>query len=254
MFASFKEQKNHPLAFEAAARRVLQAASPARFLFVGDMLWAGLHGSGAYKERMDAAGGRARDPCSLPLPRQPQRRRAISTGRATSRCCRRCSRARRTSSSNRWRAACRWSRPTWPTTGSCIPDGVVGYVVPLGGRRGALADRLLDLLRDDESARRRLGSAARAGRSASSRRRAGPQDGRDLRRGPGAQAIPRLNLRPAAGDTPPHDDDPDGGGPRRVIRSRRRPPPDDPVPGPAVLHLPAWRSWRSAWPCSSCSA
>ena len=53
MFASFKEQKNHPLAF-AAARRVLAAVPAARFMFVGDQLHGGLHGSDAYKARMDA--------------------------------------------------------------------------------------------------------------------------------------------------------------------------------------------------------
>jgi glycosyltransferase involved in cell wall biosynthesis len=53
MFASFKAQKNHPLLF-AAARRVIARVPHARFLFVGDQLWAGLHGSDAYKVRMQA--------------------------------------------------------------------------------------------------------------------------------------------------------------------------------------------------------
>lgn len=52
MFASFKEQKNHPLFF-AAAQKVLKRISNARFLLVGDMLHAGLHGSDAYMGRMN---------------------------------------------------------------------------------------------------------------------------------------------------------------------------------------------------------
>ena len=52
MFASFKEQKNHPLFF-AAAQRVLNKISNVRFLLVGDMLHAGLHGSDVYMSRMN---------------------------------------------------------------------------------------------------------------------------------------------------------------------------------------------------------
>ncbi len=51
MFASFKEQKNHPLFF-AAAQSVLKRIPNVRFLLVGDMLHAGLHGSDAYMSRM----------------------------------------------------------------------------------------------------------------------------------------------------------------------------------------------------------
>ena len=52
MFASFKEQKNHPLIF-AAAKRVLEKTSDAMFLFVGEELHRGMHGSDAYKRSMD---------------------------------------------------------------------------------------------------------------------------------------------------------------------------------------------------------
>lgn len=51
VFGSFKEQKNHPLFFEAA-RRVLQHIPRARFLLVGDQLYGGMHGSNAYKQRV----------------------------------------------------------------------------------------------------------------------------------------------------------------------------------------------------------
>lgn len=53
LFASFKEQKNHPLFF-AAAKQVLETVPTARFLLVGDQLYGGMHGSDAYKVRMDA--------------------------------------------------------------------------------------------------------------------------------------------------------------------------------------------------------
>lgn len=52
MFASFKEQKNHPLLFQAA-RRVLDRLPETRFLLVGDELYAGMHGSDLYKKNME---------------------------------------------------------------------------------------------------------------------------------------------------------------------------------------------------------
>ncbi len=48
MFASFKQQKNHPLFFRAAAR-VLREFPDTRLLLVGDQLYAGMHGSDDYK-------------------------------------------------------------------------------------------------------------------------------------------------------------------------------------------------------------
>jgi len=53
MFGSFKQQKNHPLLFEAA-RTVLQHAPNTRFLFVGEMLYGGMHGSDEYCRRVHA--------------------------------------------------------------------------------------------------------------------------------------------------------------------------------------------------------
>jgi glycosyltransferase involved in cell wall biosynthesis len=52
MFASFKEQKNHPLFF-GAARRVLQRFPQTRLLLVGDELYGGMYGSDDYKRNMD---------------------------------------------------------------------------------------------------------------------------------------------------------------------------------------------------------
>ena len=158
MFASFKEQKNHPLAF-AAARRVLAAEPRARFVFVGDILWAGLHGSDAYKERMD----RLVDEMGI-------RERCLFLGN-------------RSDVAELYRACDVTLLPSLfegtpnvvlESLGSgvpvvatdvadnriIIPEGEVGFVVPLGDA-DALAARLLDLLRDAE-ARRRFGSAARA--------------------------------------------------------------------------------------------
>jgi glycosyltransferase involved in cell wall biosynthesis len=51
MFGSFKEQKNHPLFFDAASR-VARAFPSARFLLVGDQLYGGMHGSDAYQVRV----------------------------------------------------------------------------------------------------------------------------------------------------------------------------------------------------------
>ena len=48
MFASFKQQKNHPLFFRAAAR-VLERFPRTRLLLVGDELYGGMHGSDEYK-------------------------------------------------------------------------------------------------------------------------------------------------------------------------------------------------------------
>lgn len=53
MFASFKRQKNHPLAF-AALRLVFAREPRARFMLVGDELYGGIHGSNAYKRCMEA--------------------------------------------------------------------------------------------------------------------------------------------------------------------------------------------------------
>ncbi len=51
MFASFKQQKNHALFFQAAAR-ILKVLPQARFLLVGDMLHGAMNRSDVYKEQM----------------------------------------------------------------------------------------------------------------------------------------------------------------------------------------------------------
>lgn len=51
-FGSFKEQKNHPLAF-MAMRRVFESVPHARLVLVGDELYGGMHGSSDYKHKMD---------------------------------------------------------------------------------------------------------------------------------------------------------------------------------------------------------
>ena len=52
MFASFKTQKNHPLAF-AAMKQVFHQIPKARFLMVGEELYGGMHGSDIYRLEMD---------------------------------------------------------------------------------------------------------------------------------------------------------------------------------------------------------
>lgn len=51
VFASFKEQKNHELFF-VALRRLIDSGQQVRALLVGDELAGGMHGSNAYKARM----------------------------------------------------------------------------------------------------------------------------------------------------------------------------------------------------------
>ena len=95
MFASFKRQKNHPLSF-AAARRVLDRAAPRP----ASSSWGHALGgparlrrrtSSAWTRLVDELGIRERACSSATAATWP-----ISTAPATSRCCRRCSRARRT--------------------------------------------------------------------------------------------------------------------------------------------------------------
>jgi glycosyltransferase involved in cell wall biosynthesis len=158
MFASFKRQKNHPLAFEAA-RLVLDRLPRTRFAFVGDMLWAGLHGSAEYKQRMDAL-----------VDELGIRDRCLFLGN-------------RSDVADLYRACDVTLLPSLfegtpnvvleslasgvPVVATdvadnrlLLPEGEVGHVVPLGDA-GALAARLLDLLADD-AGRRRAGAAARA--------------------------------------------------------------------------------------------
>jgi glycosyltransferase involved in cell wall biosynthesis len=51
MFASFKQQKNHPFLF-AAVKEISVKHPDLKLLLVGDMLYAGMHGSDAYYDRI----------------------------------------------------------------------------------------------------------------------------------------------------------------------------------------------------------
>lgn len=158
MFASFKEQKNHPLAFEAA-RRVLRSLPRARFLFVGDALWGGLHGSDDYKQRMDALvdalGIRARCLFAGNRPDVQALYRACDVTLLPSLF---------EGTPNVVLESLASGVPVVATDVAdnrlIVPDGRAGYVVPLGDA-DALAARLVDLLADDAK-RHAWGAAARA--------------------------------------------------------------------------------------------
>ncbi len=157
MFGSFKAQKNHPM-FLAAARETLTRVPSARFMFVGDELYAGMHGSHDYKQRMETL----IDDLGL-------RPRCIFLGNRTD--------------VERFYPACDLTVlpslfegtpnavlesmasgvPVVVTDVSdnaqIVPDGVAGYVVPLADE-AALAERMCRVLLD-ESLRRHLGEGAR---------------------------------------------------------------------------------------------
>lgn len=158
MFASFKEQKNHPLFFAAAAR-VVQAVPTVRFLLVGDELYAGMHGSRDYRQLMD----RRIDELGL-------RERCVLLGNR--------------SDVERLYPACDLTVLPSLFEGTpnvalesmacgvppvvtdvadnrlIVPDGRAGFVVRLGDEV-ALADRITGLLQDHDL-RGRLGRGARA--------------------------------------------------------------------------------------------
>ncbi len=56
MFGSIKYQKNHPMAFRVAAR-IKDSHPEVRFMFVGDQLHGGMHGSADYKTEIEAMVG-----------------------------------------------------------------------------------------------------------------------------------------------------------------------------------------------------
>lgn len=147
MFASFKEQKNHPLFFEAA-KLVLQRVPRARFLFVGDELYGGMHGSDAYKERVE----RLVDELGL-------RKRCLFLGNRNDVARLYCACDVTVLSSlfegtpNVVLESLACGVPVVATDVSdnryLIPDGRVGFVVELGDEK-ALSDRICRLLEDDE--------------------------------------------------------------------------------------------------------
>lgn len=157
MFASFKEQKNQPLLLRAA-KLVLARRPRTRFVFVGDELYLGMHGSDEYKrcveKLIDELGVRERclflgnrddvqrlyPACDLTvLPSLYEGTPNVALESMAS------------------------GTPVIATDVSdnayVIPDGRAGFVVPLGDER-ALADRILALLEDAEL-RGRLGRQAR---------------------------------------------------------------------------------------------
>ena len=186
-------QKNHPLAF-AAARLVLDRLPRTRFVFVGDMLWAGLHGSAEYKQRMDALVDELGHPRTLPVPRQPQRcRRALPRLRRHAAAVAVRGHAQRRARIARQRRAGGGDRRRRQPAVS--PEGEVGHVVPLGGR-GGLAGRLRGPAAPTIRAVRPAPPRA-PGWSASSRRRARREDRRDLSGVPRAAVPPALTRRGA---------------------------------------------------------
>jgi glycosyltransferase involved in cell wall biosynthesis len=158
MFASFKEQKNHPLFF-AAARVLLDARPGARFLLVGEKLYGGMHGSDEYRRRMDALVGELglRDQ-SLFLGNRMDVERLYPACDVT------VLPSLFEGTPNVLLESMACGVPVVATDVSdnaeIVPDGRVGYVVPLGDAP-ALAERILRLLGDAER-RREMGRQARA--------------------------------------------------------------------------------------------
>ncbi len=158
MFASFKRQKNHPMLL-GAARRVLDKSPMVRFVFVGDMLYAGMHGSDTYTalthRLVDDLGlrnrclflGNRRDVadlyCACDVTVLPSLFEGTPNVLLESMAC---------------------QIPVIATDVSdnarIVRDGQTGFLVPLGNE-GQLADRLLDLLTQGDL-RRTMGQAGRA--------------------------------------------------------------------------------------------
>ncbi len=145
MFASFKPQKNHPLFFEAAAR-ILTRLPRARFLLVGDELHAGIQGTDEHKRNVgllvDRLGIRPR--CLFLGNRQDVERlyRACDVTVLPS---------FHEGTPNVALESMACGVPVVATdvadNAYVIPDGRVGYIVPLGGA-DAIADRVCELVGD----------------------------------------------------------------------------------------------------------
>ena len=158
LFASFKAQKNHPLFF-AAAQRILQTIPTARFLLVGDQLYGGMHGSDAYKSRMDSLVDelRIRDRCTF-LGNRDDVDRLYPACDVTVLP----SLFEGTPNVALESMAC--GVPVIATDVSdnsvIVPDGVAGFIVPIGDD-AALASRVASVL-GDKDLRLRMGMAARS--------------------------------------------------------------------------------------------
>ena len=158
MFASFKEQKNHQLLFRAA-RRVLQRLPQTRLLLVGDKLYGGMYGSDDYKRDMD----RLVDELGI-------RERCLFLGnrhdveRLYSVCDLTVLPSLYEGTPNGALESMAGGVPVIATQVSdnaqIIPDGRVGYVIPLGDEV-ALCERICQLLEDNVRCRQ-MGREARA--------------------------------------------------------------------------------------------
>jgi glycosyltransferase involved in cell wall biosynthesis len=158
MFASFKKQKNHPLFF-GAARRVLQRFPQTRLLLVGDELYGGMYGSDEYKRNVE----RLVDELDL-------RAQCLFLGnrddvdRLYSVCDLTVLPSFFEGTPNVALESMACGVPVIATRVSdnaqVIPDGRVGYVVPLGDE-AALSQRICRLL-EDNALRRQMGQEARA--------------------------------------------------------------------------------------------
>jgi glycosyltransferase involved in cell wall biosynthesis len=157
MFASFKQQKNHPLFFRAAAR-VLERFPNTRLLLVGDELHGGMHGSDAYKREVhglvDALGLRGR--CIFAGNRDAVERLYPACDLTVM-----SSHFEGTANAVLESLSC--GVPVVATavsdTAAIVPNGRAGYVVPPGDER-AMSDRIGDLL-GDAALREAMGRAAR---------------------------------------------------------------------------------------------
>lgn len=158
MFASFKKQKNHAM-FLGAARLVLERLPQTRLLLVGDELHGGLYGSDAYKREVD----RLVDELNL-------RERCLFLGNRldVDRLYCVCDLTVLSSffegTPNVALESMACGVPVIATQVSdnvqVIPDGRVGYTVPLGDEE-ALCERICELLQDG-ALRRQMGLEARA--------------------------------------------------------------------------------------------
>jgi glycosyltransferase involved in cell wall biosynthesis len=157
MFASFKQQKNHPLFFRAAAR-VLERFPRTRLLLVGDELYAGMHGSDEYKREVldlvEALG--LRDRC-LFAGNQDAVHRFYAACDVT------VMSSHFEGTANAVLESLSCGVPVVATavsdTAMILPDGRAGYVVPPGDER-AMSERIGALL-GDAALKARMGQAAR---------------------------------------------------------------------------------------------
>jgi glycosyltransferase involved in cell wall biosynthesis len=157
MFASFKEQKNHALLFEAA-RRVLDRMPQVRFLFVGDEMHDGRHGSALYKRRMQGLVDRLRlRPSCIFLGNRPDVADLYGACDLTA------LPSLHEGTPNVVLESMSCGVPVVLTAvadnADIVPDGRAGFLVP-SGDAAALAERMARLI-GDEDLRRDMGQSAR---------------------------------------------------------------------------------------------